>query len=155
MKWDKKQVPWLLIIGGIIIALVTYYRLGSLPANSSQVQTTASNQDQLAAAAPVKPAISYRHINYQCDHQQVIQATYIEEPEAAPKAQLTIDGKTYELYSVPASIGELYATEQGVNPQEGMRWHIQGLEARLTNMILDHTAEPGQGKLIMRCQQPV
>ena len=59
------------------------------------------------------------------------------------------------MYNVIASSGTLYATEQGINAGQGMRWHVHGLEAILQTMTLDHTADPAKETMLMRCQEPL
>ena len=119
---------------------------------SSEVSTKTGSQSKPSAGVN-NPNIT--KTTYQCDQGKVIYATYDSSNINSPKASLIIDGRQYELYNVIAASGALYATEQGINPGQGMRWHTKGLEATLETMTLDHTADPSQETLLMRCQEPI
>ncbi len=161
MSLGKKLLPWLLIASSLVIAFITYQRQVGLEhakrqlLASSQAKADASQQVQKRVA---KPSFTQVARTYQCDQQKTIQAIYTTYPSSQakpPHLTLNIDGQSYEMYSVPAQVGSLYATEQGINPEQGMRWHVQGLEARLVSMTLDHTAKPENEKLLLRCQEPL
>lgn len=161
MSLGKKLLPWLLIASSVIIALITYQRQVGLEhakkqlVESSQAKTDASLQ---ADHKDAKPFFTQVTRTYQCDQQKNIQAVYTTYPPdqaKLPHATLYLDGQQYEMYGVPANIGSLYATEQGINPEQGMRWHVQGLEARLVSMTLDDSARPEDEKLLLRCQEPL
>lgn len=154
MNAGKKLLPWLLIASSVVVAAMTYQRQASLDLAAGLQRDEAAQRQagQSGASKPVEPVIT----PYQCDAQQVVQAIYSEPATGQPSSViLNIHGQRYPLYRVHSQAGELYATEQGINPGQGMRWHVQGLEARLVTMTLDHTVNPAQEQLLMRCQQPV
>lgn len=168
MKVGKNLLPWLLIASSVFIASITYQRQASLDAANSAshgadnhetdaVQRKDDNTDKQGTdkhgAGKLSPVPVLTR--YQCDNQQTIQASYSDSKTQPSTVTLHINGQRYQLYSVPSQAGSLYATERGINPEQGMRWHVQGLEARLVSMTLDHTATPDQEQLLMRCQQPV
>ncbi len=93
--------------------------------------------------------------SYQCDNGKIVIAVYNNSNINSPRATLSIDGRAYEMYNVAAPSGTLYATEQGINAGQGMRWHVHGLEAILQTMTLDHTADSTHETMLMRCQQPL
>lgn len=140
MKVDKKLLPWLLIASSGVIALVTYHRQASI--EQATKQTSAGQLVQsVTATKTIKPAIETVSSSYQCDNQQTIQAIYSDTSIEPLSVILNINGQRYTLYSVPSQAGNLYATEQGINPGQAMRWHVQGLEARLVGMTPDYTAK--------------
>ena len=156
MKVAKNLLPWLLIASSIIIASITYRHQASL--DETKAADKVAQQDNKQPAATANPASSLEaliQVTYQCDDQNPIQATYSAINSNPSNVTLHINGQQYQLYRVPSQVGKLYATEQGINPGQGMRWHVQGLEARLVTMTLDHTATADKEQLLMRCQQPV
>lgn len=158
MNQGKKLLPVLLIAGGIIIGLVTCQRQSSQQQAKAQLEVSQSPQaEKQKSEGASKPKLTADriHINYQCEQNKTVQALYENIKPAVPKVMLTIDGKPYQLYNIPSQVGSLYATEQGINPGQGMRWHIQGLEARLVSLSVDQNASTAKEQLLMRCQEPV
>ena len=159
MKVGKNLFPWLLIASSVIIASITYRHQASLDeAKASDKVAQQDNKQPAATANPANASSSLEvpiQVTYQCDDQNRIQATYSAINSNSSNVTLHINGQQYQLYRVPSQVGKLYATEQGINPGQGMRWHVQGLEARLVTMTLDHTATVDKEQLLMRCQQPV
>lgn len=159
MNQGKKLLPILLIGGGIIIGLVTCQRQSSQQQQAkAQLEVSQSPQaekQKSEVASKPKLAVDRIRINYQCEQNKTVQALYENIKPAVPKVMLTIDGKPYQLYNIPSQVGSLYATEQGINPGQGMRWHIQGLEARLVSLSVDQNAPTAKEQLLMRCQEPV
>lgn len=159
MKLGRNLLPWALIASSIIIASITYRHQASLDetkaadkaAQQDNKQSAATTNQANASSSPEVPI----QVTYQCDDQNPIQATYSAINSNPSNVTLYINGQQYQLYRVPSQVGKLYATEQGINPGQGMRWHVQGLEARLVTMTLDHTATADKEQLLMRCQQPV
>lgn len=90
-------------------------------------------------------------ILYDCDNGERIQARYDNRTENT-SVTLAIDGKSYWLYSVPTASGARYASEQGLQPEEGMQWLTKGNEALLTNLILDHTVPAEEATILARCE---
>ena len=92
-------------------------------------------------------------VHYGCTPDQQILATYDNRDAAKPKATLNINGVDYELYSVVSASGARYATEQGIQPEQGMQWHTKADKAVLTSMTLDHTAQPEDEKMLFDCTE--
>ncbi|MEC7119344.1 MAG: MliC family protein [Pseudomonadota bacterium] len=92
---------------------------------------------------------------YTCTPDKTITATYDNSNAEQPKAMLDIDGVSYDLYSVAAASGARYATEQGINPEQGMQWHTKGDSAMLMTMTLDHTANPDDEQVLFDCTTEV
>lgn len=92
-------------------------------------------------------------VHYGCKPDQQILATYDNRDATKPKATLNINGVDYELYSVVSASGARYATEQGIQPQQGMQWHTKADKAVLTSMTLDHTAQPEDEKTLFDCTE--
>jgi membrane-bound inhibitor of C-type lysozyme len=84
---------------------------------------------------------------YQCDKGQTIIALYKDDNSAV----LTIDGKDYDLYSVVSGSGARYATEQGLNFEQGMSWHTKGDDAILKTVTLDDSAKPEDEVILFSC----
>lgn len=92
---------------------------------------------------------------YACTPSKQIAAVYDNSDATQPKAVLTIDGVAYEMYSVIAASGARYATEQGMQPEQGMQWHSKADKAVLMTMTLDHTAKPEDEKILFDCTEQV
>lgn len=90
-------------------------------------------------------------VHYGCTPEQQILATYDNRDATKPKAILNINGVNYELYSVVSASGARYATEQGIQPEQGMQWHTKADKAVLISMTLDHTAQPEDEKTLFDC----
>lgn len=90
-------------------------------------------------------------IDYACDSGKNIRASYINNEESS-SAHLEIDGRHYALYGIVTASGAGYASEQGLRPDEGMKWLTKGDEAVLIAMILDDTVNPDEVQVLMRCQ---
>ncbi len=91
-------------------------------------------------------------VNYGCDSGKQIRAAYDNDDEQRPSATLEIDGQVFSLYSIITASGAGYASEQGLRPDEGIKWLTKGDEAMLVAMILDHTANPDDAPILMRCR---
>ena len=117
--------------------------------------TSVTNSADAPNTSAQRKNINIINTTYHCDEGKVIYATYDNNNINSPKASLMIDGRQFEMYSVIAASGALYATEQGINPEQGMRWHTKGLEATLETMTLDDSADPSMEKLLLRCQEPI
>ncbi len=113
--------------------------------------TTDSAASSPAAAESARRAIL--QVSYQCGSHGLVQARYDNSDVLQPRAELTIGGKTYSLYAVPTASGASYATEQGLRPEQGMRWRTQGREAFMESMTLDHTAKPEDETILFNCTQ--
>lgn len=55
---------------------------------------------------------------------------------------LSYRDRKFELYPVQ-SAGDRFATEQGLSPDHGLRWEMDGNTWHLTEMVMDHTAPAG------------
>ena len=166
MKLGRNLLPWTLIASSVVIASMTYQHQANLktaeearlqpkrqPATAEQAKASRANQSTAMIAAPMV-------VRYQCDHQQMLEATYSGLNTRTSSVTLPINGQHYQLQRVHSQAGDLYATAQGVNPGQGMRWHVQGLEARLVTMqpeapLPGQTAIVAKEQLLLRCQQPV
>lgn len=167
MKVGKNLLPWLLIASSVMIASITCHHQASLDAakegdktdqhddQQAVVKSELATADQSQSAHGANASEAPINVTYQCDDQKSVQATYSAINVKPSTVSLMINGQHYQLYRVPSQVGKLYATEQGINAGQGMRWHVQGLEARLVSMTLDHTATLDKEQLLMRCQQPV
>lgn len=89
--------------------------------------------------------------DYQCEPSQSIQATYDNTDPQKPSVSLTINGKTYPMYSIVTASGAGYATEQGMHEGQGMKWLTKGDSALLVSMTMDHTAKPEDEKTLFAC----
>ncbi|MFZ3193919.1 MAG: MliC family protein [Moraxellaceae bacterium] len=92
-------------------------------------------------------------VHYSCTPDQQILATYDNRDATKPKAILNINGVDYKLYSVVSASGARYATEQGIQPEQGMQWHTKADKAVLTSMTLDHTAQQEDEKTLFDCTE--
>ncbi|RYY78304.1 MAG: hypothetical protein EOO69_11320 [Moraxellaceae bacterium] len=162
MKVGKNLLPWLLIASSVMIASITCHHQASLDAAKKGDKTDQHDEQQAVAKSDKAQSARVSNaseapisVTYQCDDQKSVQAIYSAINVKPSTVSLIINGQQYQLYRVSSQIGKLYATEQGINAGQGMRWHMQGLEARLIGMTLDHTATPDKEQLLMRCQQPV
>ena len=125
------------------------------------------DKSQSAAVSPIVPApdvvvpeppisVTARQsstVHYGCTPDQQILATYDNRDTTKPKATLNINGVDYELYSVVSASGARYATEQGIQPEQGMQWHTKADKAVLTSMTLDHTVQPEDEKTLFDCTE--
>ena len=125
------------------------------------------DKSQSAAVSPTVPALDVvvpeppmsvaagqsSTVHYGCTPDQQILATYDNRDATKPKAILNINGVNYELYSVVSASGARYATEQGIQPEQGMQWHTKADKAVLTSMTLDHTAQPEDEKTLFDCTE--
>jgi membrane-bound inhibitor of C-type lysozyme len=95
----------------------------------------------LAAGGFVLPADAASKVIdavYRCDSGRQVSARYDNTKPDAPRARLTMDGKTFDLHQVRSGSGARYATENGLRADHGLQWWIKGDEATLSEMILDH-----------------
>lgn len=147
-KLDKKLLPWLLIASSVVIASVTYHRQANLEqdakaadghpaAQAANRQAATSGTSHATVTRSIRPSIAPVSIHYQCDNQPAIQAVYSDASASPSSVALNINGQRYQLHSVPSQAGKLYVTQQGIKPGQGLRWHVQGLEARLGSMPAD------------------
>lgn len=160
MQQRKKLVVSLSLAVGCLLSLTACQQKNeqSSQADDSQQSVTATSADVRSntnAQGNFKHNPNIINTNYQCDDGKMVIATYNNTNINSPRATLSIDGRTYEMYNVIAPSGTLYATEQGVNIGQGMRWHVHGLEAILQTMTLDDTADPANETMLMRCQEPL
>lgn len=166
MQQRKKPiVTFSLILGGVL--LVTACQKTNEPSLSADVSEQTRTAEGMSTASQdrvsqnnlseneVKNNPNIIKTNYQCDQGKMVVAIYNNSNINSPRVTLTIDGRRFEMYNVIASSGTLYATEQGINAGQGMRWHVHGLEAILQTMTLDHTADPAKETMLMRCQEPL
>jgi len=93
-----------------------------------------------AAAAETSGPAGVRTVQYTCADGRSIEAQYDNSNPERPSANLLIDGRRFELYSVVAASGARYATESGFKPDHGLQWWTKGEEATLSEMVMDHTA---------------
>jgi membrane-bound inhibitor of C-type lysozyme len=91
-------------------------------------------------------------VTYDCDNGESIQAQYDNRTQDSV-AILTINEKTYSLYQVISASGARYASEKGIQADEGIQWLTKGKEAVLTNLVLDHTAPPEDTTVLFRCEE--
>lgn len=122
-------------------------------------QTATATDPVEAMASPMLAEVTPAEVSapnivqYDCTPSQLIAATYDNSDATRPKAILLINDVSYEMYAVVAASGARYATEQGIDPEQGMQWHTQGNTARLVSMSLDHTANLDAEKVLFECQQ--
>lgn len=134
------------LIGNVLLASVVL-------SACSQPKSQDSGQHEPSVSSAQVAAVASTAINYTCTPSQNIVATYDNSNPATPKAVLIIDGVRYELYAVVSASGARYATEQGIQPEQGMQWHTKGNNAMLTSMSLDHTARPEDEKTMFECTE--
>lgn len=164
MKVDKHLLPWLLIIGSVVIASITYHRqerLNHINATTNAVVKPSPIVVEKPTASDLSPKpVTVTTTHYQCDQYKVIEVMHADNNPDSAKITLSLDGQRYELYSVPSQAGSVYVSRNGVQSGEGMRWHVQGLEARLFKMSPALTVKPDNAKdtkeqPLLRCQEPV
>ena len=136
---------------------VVLISLGLSACNDTPKATDAQNT--LPAPPPAKMDDLHAHHNsavmshdYQCTPTQLIGATYDNTDPQKPSVSLTINGKTYPMYSIVTASGAGYATEQGINDGQGMKWLTKGEGALLVTMTLDDTTKPEDEKTLFDCQ---
>lgn len=131
--------------------------LGLSACNDAPKATDA--QKTLPAPPPAKMDDLHAHHSgavmsheYQCTPTQLIGVTYDNTDPQKPSVSLTINGKTYPMYSIVTASGAGYATEQGIQDGQGMKWLSKGDTALLVSMTMDHTAKPEDEKTLFECQ---
>lgn len=92
-------------------------------------------------------------VHYACTPNQDITVTYSTQDATQPKANLVINNVSYDMYAVVAASGARYATEQGIEPEQGMQWHTKGESGILISMTLDHTADPEDERILLSCTE--
>ena len=160
MQQRKKLVASLSLALGCLLSLTACQQKNeqSAKAHTSQQDVAAEGSNMTSNTNSQDEFKNNQNIiktNYQCDNGKMVIAIYNNTNINSPRATLNIDGRVYEMYNVAAPSGTLYATEQGINAGQGMRWHVHGLEAILQTMTLDHTPDPAHETMLMRCQQPL
>lgn len=160
MKLSKNFLPVALIVGGIATGFFTFSHhqqqkthhpltTSSEPSKNKASQTSQAVKNQIV----IEPKV----INYQCDNQKIVQASYDQAPAIAVSktVKLMFDGQQYEFGFTPSPIGSLYASTQVTDLGQSLRWHVQGLEARLLTTVADPVTHVEKEELLLRCQQPI
>jgi imidazolonepropionase-like amidohydrolase/heat shock protein HslJ len=80
-------------------------------------------------------------MDFQCESGNVITVRY-GSGQDEEGVTLTYMGQEFDLYAVQ-SAGDRFATEQGLDPERGLNWQMDGDTWHLSEMILDHTAPDG------------
>ena len=156
MQHRKNQAAGILLVLVSVLGLNACQQKDAATADSETAHNASLSSDMKTEAT--QKTSQNPHIiktMYQCDQAKVIEALYDNSNVNSPKVTLIIDGRQFPMYNVIAPSGTLYATEQGINAGQGMRWHVHGLEGILQAMVLDHTADPASAALLMRCQEPI
>lgn len=112
-----------------------------------------------ACVTATPPAEQQGYQRYMCDRGWSIQVDHDPEVSGAmtpwpdDHVLVTIQGRPFEMYRIKSASGEKYGTERGLTPDAGLIWWDKGNEAMLRAMILDHTADPDNAPIIVRCER--
>jgi membrane-bound inhibitor of C-type lysozyme len=122
-------------------------------------QNQASNNAVTQTVDSVKAALESGNgqsagniVTYSCDNGKSLQAEYINS-QTSRSARLTYDGKSFDMYSTRAASGAKYATEQGLNAEDGLIWWSQRDEGMLMTMILDHSVNAEDYPIVTKCTE--
>lgn len=121
------------------------------PASQTAELGNSSTSSQATSSTPDTSLKEAIYTTYHCDNGKSVEASYADGEEM-PAATLIIDDKHYAMYRVVSASGVRYASEQGLLPNEGMQWYVKNGEAMLVAMVLDHTANPDEAPVLLRCQ---
>jgi len=106
---------------------------------ASSAVGTVQNAMAPAAATPV---------TYDCLPAQRLSVSY-DNSGSAPRARLTLDGKDFDLTSVPSADGAKYSTDQGRSPGRTLVWWNKGQDGTLFEGKVGGT--PADEKKIASC----
>ena len=138
----------------VAVSLTACDQPDAKPQSAAAVSPAVPATEVLVSEPPVSvTAVQSSTVHYGCTPDQQILATYDNRDATKPKAILNINGVDYELYSVVSASGARYATEQGIQPEQGMQWHTKADKAVLTSMTLDHTVQPEDEKTLFDCTE--
>ena len=132
---------------------------------SPSIHVSPSIQSQSTTEPDTKALKQTHRIEYLCDNQSELSIEYydrkLNRKDGKSGANLRYKSESqvqeFEMYSTRADEGEKYATEQGLNAEDGLMWWVynndeQRSEGKLITMILEDTANSADYPVIAQCE---
>lgn len=131
-----------------LVALITLTACG----NIAVLNVTAPERDE----TDIQDVKQDNRIEYICDNNQVLSVEYyeraVDRSEGKTGINLRYENREFEMYRTYSLSGEKYATEQGLNPEDGLMWWSKGEEGTLITMLLDDSVTAADYPIITRCK---
>jgi membrane-bound inhibitor of C-type lysozyme len=126
--------------------------LATACSNLGDSNVTMSGHDD----ADVQNVKQSKRVEYFCDNNQALSVEYYERAldrsHVNTGINLRYQNREFEMYRSYSASGAKYATEQGLNPEDGLMWWSTGEKGRLITMILDDSVTAEDYPIITTCK---